>query len=42
MGATILKKSKEKKAPTKKQLELYEKLLSGPSMTKKQAKDYEK
>ncbi len=42
MGATILKKSKEKKEPTKQQLELYKKLLSGPSMTKKQVKEYEK
>ncbi|HEY6977766.1 MAG TPA: hypothetical protein VH396_15815 [Chitinophagaceae bacterium] len=42
MGATILKTRKEKKEPTKKQLELYEKLLNGPTMTKKQAKEYEK
>jgi len=37
-----LKISKKKKEPTKQQLELYKKLLSGPSMTKKQVKEYEK
>ena len=42
MGAKILEKGKEKKEPSKKQLELYEKLLNGPTMTKKQAKEYDK
>jgi len=42
MGATILKIDTKDIQPTKKQLELYKKLLNGPTMTKKQVKEYEK
>lgn len=42
MGATIIKVKTMEIQPTKKQLEFYKKLLKGPTMTKKQVKEYEK
>ena len=42
MGATILKINTKDIQPSKKQLELHEKLLNGPTMTKRQVKEYEK
>lgn len=42
MGATIKKIDTKDLQPSEKQLELYEKLLKGPTMTKKQIKEYEK
>ena len=42
MGATVLKIKINDTHPTQKQLELHKKLLNGPTMTKKQVKEYEK
>ena len=42
MGATIIHVDTKDLRPTKKQLEFREKLLKGPTMTKKQIKEYEK
>ncbi len=42
MGATIIKVDTKDLRPTKKQLEFRDKLLNGPTMTKKQVKEYEK
>lgn len=42
MGATIIKVKSMDIQPTKKQLELYKKLMNGPTMSGKQAKEYEK
>ncbi len=42
MSATIKKIDIKDLQPSKKQLELHEKLMNGPTMTKKQIKDYEK
>ena len=42
MGATIIQVDTKDLRPTKKQLEFREKLLKGPTMTKKQIKEYEK
>lgn len=42
MGATTIKVRKEDIQPTSKQLKLYKKLLNGPTMSKKQIKEYEK
>ena len=42
MEAIIAKLSAKELQPTKKQLELHEKLLKGPTMTKNQIKEFEK
>ena len=42
MGATIIKVKSVDIQPTKKQLDLYKKLLTGPTMSRKQVKEYEK
>jgi hypothetical protein len=42
MGATILKIKIKDIQPTQKQLELHKKLMNGPTMNKKQVKEYEK
>ncbi len=42
MGATIIKIDTKDLQPTQKQLQLHEKLMKGPTMTKKQIKEYEK